>query len=179
MELHIAHGRRAVPSTSSAVSSRPPLTVSQARDALRTVVSTPFKSPRGARLSSLTSSRPGSSSCSGPRSSRGSTVSSPSSSTPSARSVEVSQEAFQLQDEFGSVSNSSMPIEAIRIASSSVTASTLSKYKSMFSRFKQFGRAKGINILQYSFSKILFIGFLISIYNNKGSIGPQLSFTGF
>ena len=182
-----ARGRLAIPTTSSAVSSRPPLTVSQARDALRTVVSTPFKSPRGARLSSSTSSRPGSSSCSGPRysrpssssclgprSSRGSPISSPGSSTPSASSVEVSEEAFQLQDQFGAVSNSSMPIEAIRIASSSVTASTLSKYKLMFSRFKQFGRAKGINVLQYSFSKILFVGFLISIYNSKGSIGSLL-----
>ena len=148
-----ARGQRAVPSTSSAGSSRPPLTVAQARDALRTVVSTPFKSPRGARLSSLTPSRPSLSSCSGPRSSSSSTVSSPGSITTTASSVEVSQQEFQLQDEFGSVSSSSMPIEAISIASSSVTASTMSKYKSMFLRFQQFGRAKGINILQYSFSK--------------------------
>ena len=56
-----ARGRRAVSSASSAGSSRSPLTVAEARDALRTVVSMPFKSPRIARLSSSAPSRPGSS----------------------------------------------------------------------------------------------------------------------
>lgn len=167
-----ARDRRAASSTSSAGSSRSPLTVAEARDALRTVVSTPFKSPRIARLSSSAPSRPGSNT--GPRRSSCSTVSSPGIIPTSTASVEVSQQEFQKQDDFGFVSSCSMPLEAISIASNSVTASTKSKYKSMFLRFQQFGRAKGINILQYSFSKILFIGFLISIYNHKGSIGSLL-----
>ena len=155
-----ARGRRAVPSTSSAGSSRPPLTVAQARDALRTVVSTPFKSPRGARLSSLTPSRPSSSSSSGPRSSSSSTVSSPGSITTSVSSVEVSQQEFQLQDKFGSVRSSSMPFEAISIASSSVTALTLSKYKSMFLRFKQF---TNLNLMIQNYYQETVIGYTRSI----------------
>ena len=141
------------------------MTVAEARDALRTVVSTPFKSPGIARLSSSASYRPGSSK--GPRRSSCSTVSSPGISPTSAASVEVSQPEFQKQDDFGLVSSCSMPLEAISIASNSVTTSTKSKYKSMFLRFQKFGRAKGINVLQYSFSKILFIGFLIAIYSHK------------
>ena len=181
-----ARGHQAVATLNSAVSNRPPLTVSQARDALRKVVSTPLKLPRGARLSS-TPSRPVSSSCSGSRSSQTrasscsgarsatlSAVSSPGPSTQGTSSLEVSEEPFQLQDKNGAVSNNSMPVEAVRIALSSVTALTLSKYKLMFARFKKFGQAKGVNVLEYLFSKVLFIGFLISIYKSKGSIGSLL-----
>ena len=112
-----ARGQQAVTTSSSATSSRPPLTVSQARDALRTVVSTPFKSPRGSRLSSTYSrpgsslcsgtrlARPSSSSCPGSRSARDSAISSPGSSTSSKSSVEVSEEPFQLQNQFGAVSS--------------------------------------------------------------------------
>ena len=181
-----ARGHQAVATLNSAVTSRSFLTVSQARDALRRVVSTPLKLPRGARLASTPSrpvssscsgtrsSRPSASSCSGPRSATVSAFSSPGPSTQRTSSVEVSEEPFQLQDQFGAVSNNSMPVEAVRIALSSVTASTLSKYKLMFAKFKQFGHAKGINILEYSFSKVLFVAFLISIYKSKGSIGSLL-----
>ena len=122
-----ARGRRAASSTSSTGSSRSAMTVAEARDALRTVVTTPFKSPGIARLSSSAPYRPGSSK--GPRRSSCSTVSSPGISPTSAASVEVSQPEFQKQDDFGLVSSCSMPLEAISIASNSVTTSTKSKYK--------------------------------------------------
>ena len=67
-----------------------------------------------------------------------------------------------------------MPQEAILIASNSIAQSTRSKYKSVFHRFEKYGRAMGCNVLNYSFSQILLIGFLLSIYSNRGSIGSLL-----
>ena len=67
-----------------------------------------------------------------------------------------------------------MPEEAILIASNSIAKSTRLKYKSVFNRFIVYGRAMGCNVLNYSFSQILLIGFLLSIYSNKGSIGSLI-----
>ena len=90
-----------------------------------------------------------------------------------------SQDTFPLEDVNNAVSNvssndSSMPVEAVNIALSSIADSTLTKYKLMFTRFQNFANAKGVNVLEYKFSKILFIGFLLSIYKSKGSIGSLL-----
>ena len=96
-------------------------------------------------------------------------------SIPGASSVSSSQNNFPLEDMNNAVSNdSTMPVEAVNIALSSITDSTLSKYKLMFARFQNFANAKGVNILEYKFSKVLFIGFLLSIYKSKGSIGSLL-----
>ena len=167
-------GGRVASSRSSRGSGRSSMTVSEARDTLRALAATPFKSQRVARVSTSPSYRPGSGQ--GPRKPSCTTVSSPGNPSTSATlvGVQVLQSEFQKQDDSGSVSSSSMPLEALRIASNSVTDSTKSKYKSMFLRFQKFGRAKGINVLTYSFSQILFIGFLIAIYSNKGSIGSLL-----
>ena len=123
------------------------MTVSEARDTLRALAAAPMKSQRVTRVSTLPSSRPGSSQ--GPRRSSCTTVSSPGTPSTSAASVgvQVLQSEFQKQDSSGSVSSSSMPLEALRIASNSVADSTKSKYKSIFLRFQKFGSAKGINIL--------------------------------
>ena len=178
-----ARGFQTVATLDSAVSSTPPMTVSQARDILRRVGSTPLKLPRCVSSSSALS-RTASSSWSIPRSSqpstqscssaRSTTLSVPSRPTQRPGSVEVSEDPFQLEDKNGAVSNNSMPAEAVNIALCSVSASTLAKYKLMFTRFQKFATAKGVNILEYSFTKVLFIGFLLSIYKSKGSIGSLL-----
>ena len=139
------------------------MTVSEARDTLRALAAAPMNSQRVTRVSTLPSSRPGQSL--GPERSGCTTTTSPGTLSTSAASVgvQVLQSEFQKQDSSGSVSISSMPLEALRIASNSVADSTKAKYISMFFRFQKFGRAKGINVLTYSFSQILFIGFLIAI----------------
>ena len=71
-------------------------------------------------------------------------------------------------------SNLVMPNEALLIASNSIAKSTRSKYKKNFNRFVAYGRAMGCNVLNYTFSQILIIGFLLSIYSHKGSIGSLL-----
>ena len=91
-----ARGGRAASSTSSTGSGRSTMTVAEARDTLRSLVTTPFKSPGIARLSSSASYRPGSSK--GPRRSSCSTVSSPGITPTSAASVEVSQPEFLKQE---------------------------------------------------------------------------------
>ena len=121
----------------------------------------------------LCSSRlPGSSSTPGPSSSGLRCMTSSS-------SVRSSLNNFPLEEADNAVSNvsdndSSMPVEAVNIALSSIADSTLAKYKLMFKRFQIFANAKGVNVLEYRFSKILFIGFLLSIYKSKGSIGSLL-----
>ena len=72
------------------------------------------------------------------------------------------------------VSNLVMPDEVLLIAGNSLSNSTRSKYKSVFNRFIVYGRTMGTNVLNYSFSQVLVIGFFLSIYSNKGSIGSIL-----
>ena len=149
------------------------MTFLEARDQLRLLAATPMKSSRLPRVPAL----PSSSSLDSARF-RSTTPTSTSSSTgtpsTSTASVGILRAEFQKQDSAGLVSNSVMPLEALSIASNSVAESTKTKYRNVFIRFQKFGRAKGINILTYSFSQILFIGFLLAIYTNKGSIGSLL-----
>ena len=89
------------------------------------------------------------------------------------------------REQNSNVSNFVMPAEALLIAGNSISNSTRSKYKSVFKRFIVYGPAMGTNVLNYSFSQVLVIGFFLSIYSHKGSIGSilmarvQSNFSGF
>ena len=85
---------------------------------------------------------------------------------------DVQEVGFRSQN--SNVSNLVMPDEALLIAGNSICPSTRSKYKSMFNRFIMYGRTMGTNVLLYSFSQVLVIGFFLSIYSSKGSIGSIL-----
>ena len=167
------HRGRVALSRGSRGSGRGGMSFLEARDQLRAFAATPLKCSRVPRVPSLPSSRTFSGSGSVPEGSGVTTPTSPGTSSTSAASVgdQVLQVDFQKQNSSGFVSSSVMPLEALCIASNSIAESTKSKYRSVFLRFQKYGRAKGVNILTYSFSQILFIGFLLSIYTNKSSLG--------
>ena len=154
---------------------------------LPTGLSTASGSPRSlvtnsvtARPSVTASTEPGVSvvdllSATSSTSSRGSLTSSDS-TRGSAGTSRVPQVRLDVQaDDFCSqnttVGNLVMPVEALIIASDSICSSTRSKYNSMFRLFVSYGQQMGTNVLLYSFSQVLVIGFFLSIYTNKGSIG--------
>ena len=135
----------------------------EARDQLLAFAATPLKCSRVPRVPSLPSSGTFSGSGSVPKGSGVTTPTSPGTSSTSAASVgdQVLQVDFQKQNSSGFVSSSVMTLEALCITSNSIAESTKSKYRSVFLCFQKYGRAKGVNILTYSFSQILFIGFLL------------------
>ena len=67
-----------------------------------------------------------------------------------------------------------MPREAIDIAMDSIFSNTRSKYNNMFCKFVLYGQQMGSNVLLYNFSAVLVIGFFLSIYSNRSSIGSIL-----
>ena len=70
--------------------------------------------------------------------------------------------------------SSNMPIEAVKIASNSVCLNTRKSYKSMFQRFISYGNNFGCNVMDFNFSSVFLIGFLLSLYTSRGSIGSIL-----
>ena len=132
----------------------------EARDQLRAFATTPLKYSRVPRVVTLPSSRAFSGSDSVPEGPGGTTPTSPGSSSTSAASVgdQVLQVDFQEQNSSGFVSSLVMPVEALCIASNSIAESSTSKYRSVFLCFQKYGRAKGVNILNYSFSQMVSFG---------------------
>ena len=70
--------------------------------------------------------------------------------------------------------SSNMPSEAVKIASNSVCLNTRKSYKSMFQRFISYGNNFGCNVMDFNFSSVFLIGFLLSLYTSRGSIGSIL-----
>ena len=69
---------------------------------------------------------------------------------------------------------SSMPPAACRIAARSVCDSTRKGYKNIFNKFVRYGERLNVDVFSFSFSALLCIGFFLSLYTCKGSIGSLL-----
>ena len=67
-----------------------------------------------------------------------------------------------------------MPVEAVNIASNSISNITCKKYDVLFNKFVNYGSKLGQNVIDFSFTSVLVIGFLLSIYTLKGSISSIL-----
>ena len=87
----------------------------------------------------------------------------PRSTSMGGSTVWPEDQEVQFRSQNSNVSNLVMPDEALLIAGNSICPSTRSKYKSMFNRFIMYGRTMGTNVLLYSFSQVLVIGFLAAI----------------
>ena len=92
-------------------------------------------------------------------------------SNPSVSKSTVQGDNFNaLPDNF--ISN--MPVEAVKIASNSVCTKTRKTYKNLLKRFILYGNNFNCNVLDFNFSAVFLIGFLLSLYKSRGSIGSIL-----
>ena len=70
--------------------------------------------------------------------------------------------------------NSFMPDHAVQIASNSIANNTKKNYKHIFNRFISYGESLGHNVLNFNFSAVFLVGFFLSLYTSRGSIGSIL-----